>query len=126
MARVECARAVIGIVTALMVLASDGRLSVAASGDGETTLPVPRFVTLHADRVNLRTGPGAGYQLVAVLPQGTLVLVMESDPGGAWLRVTTADDAQGFVQATQVSPDVMMDALKDVGGFGRAAPKKSD
>jgi len=59
MARAECARAVIGIVTALMVLASDGRLSVAASGDGEATLPVPRFVTLHADRVNLRNRPRA-------------------------------------------------------------------
>jgi SH3-like domain-containing protein len=67
MARAGCARAVIGIVTVLMVLASGERPSVAASSDGEATLPVPRFVTLHADRVNLRTGPGDRYPIEWVL-----------------------------------------------------------
>src|ERR1700738_2020313 len=67
MARAGYARAVIGIVPALVVLAGGVRLSFAASADSEASLPVPRFVSLHADRVNLRTGPGDRYPIDWVL-----------------------------------------------------------
>jgi len=50
------ARAVIGIIAALVVLAGGGRISLAASSDADASLPVPRFVSLHSDRVNLRAG----------------------------------------------------------------------
>ena len=44
---------------------SGARLSLAA--EGEASLPVPRFVSLHADKVNLRTGPGDRYPIEWVL-----------------------------------------------------------
>ena len=96
MARAECARAVIGIVTALMVLASDGRLSVAASGDGETTLPVPRFVTLHADRVNLRTGPGDRYPIEWVLTRKEMPVEITGQLEH-WRRIRDWEGTSGWV-----------------------------
>lgn len=72
---------------------------------------------------NLRTGPGTNYQLVAVLSQGTVVLVTETDPGGQWLRVTTPEGATGFMSVEQLSQDVRIDALEEIGGFGKPVVK---
>jgi hypothetical protein len=78
-----------------------------------------RVFSVSAKLGNLRTGPGANYQLVAILSQGTLVLVTETDPAGQWLRVTTPEGATGFVAINQLSPDVRIDALEEVGGFAK-------
>jgi hypothetical protein len=83
---------------------------------------IGRVYSIASSTTALRTGPGAGYQLVAVLPQGMIVLVSETDPTGAWFRVMTPDGGQGFVAATALSPDVRVDALKDIGSF--AKPKE--
>ena len=82
-----------------------------------------RVYSVAAKLGNLRTGPGVNYQLVAVLSQGTVVLVTEADPNGQWLRVTTADGATGFMSVSQLSPDVRIDALEDIGGFGKTMPR---
>ena len=82
-----------------------------------------RVYSVAAKLGNLRTGPGVNYQLVAVLSQGTVVLVTEADPNGQWLRVTTTDGATGFMSVSQLSPDVRIDALEDIGGFGKTTPR---
>lgn len=85
---------------------------------------IGRVYSIAVDSTAVRTGPGATYQVVAVLGQGTVVLVTESDPTGGWYRVSTADGTQGFVPLPSLSPDVRVDALKDLGSFGPAkAPK---
>jgi SH3-like domain-containing protein len=86
-----------------------------------------RVYSVAAKLANLRTGPGSNYQLVAVLGQGTIVLVTEADPTGQWLRVTTPDGATGFMSINQLSPDVRIDALDDIGGFGdKPTPQPSE
>lgn len=91
------------------------------------TVPMPpglvtgRVYSIAAKLGNLRTGPGPNYQLVAILSQGTVVLVTEADPTGAWLRVTTPEGASGFMSADQLSQDVRIDALEDMGGFNKPA-----
>src|SRR4030088_2628667 len=102
MARAGCARAVIGIVAALMVLASDGRLSVAASGDGEAAPPVPRFVTLHADRVNLRTGPGGRYPIEWVLTRKEMPVEITGQLEH-WRRIRDWEGATGWVHERMLS-----------------------
>ena len=87
-------------------------------------LPASKVLTgrvygVSAKQASLRTGPGANYQLLALLNQGTVVLVTEADPGGKWLRVTTPDGASGFIDVGQLTPDVRIDALEDIGGFGK-------
>ena len=78
---------------------------------------VGRVYSIAVDSTAVRTGPGATYQVLAVLSQGTVVLVTETDPTGAWYRVTTAEGTSGFVAQPSLSPDVRVDALKDMGGF---------
>jgi len=80
-----------------------------------------RVYSVAATLGNLRTGPGTNYQLVAVLSQGTVVLVTETDPSGQWLRVTTPEGTTGFMAADQLSQDVRIDALEDIGGFGKSS-----
>ncbi len=83
-----------------------------------------RVYSVAAKQASLRTGPGTNYQLVAVLSQGSVVLVTEADPGGRWLRVATPDGATGFVELNQLSPDVRLDALEEIGGFAKKPPEK--
>jgi curved DNA-binding protein CbpA len=78
-----------------------------------------RVYSIAVDSTAMRTGPGTTYQVVAVLSQGSVVLVTETDPTASWFRVVTAEGASGFVPRPAVSPDVRMDALKDIGSFGK-------
>lgn len=78
---------------------------------------VGRVYSIAVDSTAVRTGPGGTYQVVAVLSMGTVVLVTETDPSGTWLRVVTAEGASGFVPQPALSPDVRVDALKDLGSF---------
>ncbi len=83
-----------------------------------------RVYSVTKEGAAVRTGPGAGYHLEAMLKTGTLVLATEAAPDGAWLRVVTSDGTVGFMSVTEVSPDVPLDALDDVGAFG--APAKPE
>jgi SH3-like domain-containing protein len=67
MARGGYARAVGAMLGALVLLGAGGHLCAAPSNEGEGNLRLPRFVSLHADRVNLRTGPGDRYPIDWVL-----------------------------------------------------------
>lgn len=44
-------------------------------------------------RVNIRRGPGTGYDIVTSLPQGTAVEVIEAD-GSGWVKLRTLDENQ--------------------------------
>lgn len=84
---------------------------------------IGRVYSIAVDSTAVRTGPGATYQVIAVLSQGTVVMVTESDPTGAWYRVTTAEGTQGFVPMPSLSPDVRMDALKGLGSFTKPSQR---
>lgn len=73
-----------------------------AGAGGETAqtrgsgLPVPRFVSLKADQVNLRAGPGRDYPTAWVYKRAGLPLeiVKEFD---VWREVRDADGTQGWI-----------------------------
>jgi len=79
-----------------MVLASGVRLSFAASADSEASLPVPRFVSLHADRVNLRTGPGDRYPIEWVLTRKEMPVEITGQLEH-WRRIRDWEGAEGWV-----------------------------
>lgn len=66
---------------------------------GETT-PDTRRVA--GDRVNLREGPDAGTDSLAILSRGDALEVLGTD--GDWLRVRTEDDEEGWVAARFLAP----------------------
>lgn len=73
-----------------------------AADDAPPKLPVPRYVTLDADEVNLRTGPGLRYPVRLVLKKDGLPvrIVKEFD---AWREIVDRDGDQGWVHKSLLS-----------------------
>jgi SH3-like domain-containing protein len=89
------ARAVIGIIGVVALLMAGGH-ATAAPGDAEAGLPVPRFVSLHADRVNLRTGPGDRYPIDWVFTRKDMPVEVTGQ-FEHWRRIRDWEGTQGWV-----------------------------
>ncbi|MDB5405706.1 MAG: hypothetical protein JWL84_618 [Rhodospirillales bacterium] len=71
-------------------------------GAAEKSLPVPRFVTLRSDQVNLRTGPGERYPIDWVLTRRNMPveIVAEFDN---WRKIRDFEGTTGWVQERMVT-----------------------
>jgi SH3-like domain-containing protein len=69
---------------------------------GGSGLPVPRFVSLKSDRVNLRTGPGTDYPASWVFRRAGLPVEVIKEFEG-WRQVRDAEGAEGWVLQTFLS-----------------------
>lgn len=67
-----------------------------AAPSGQSGLPVPRFVSLKSDKVNVRRGPSTDQAIVWVFTRAGLPveIIAESDN---WRRVRDSEGAQGWV-----------------------------
>jgi SH3-like domain-containing protein len=74
----------------------------AAAADNETSRPVPRFVSLHADRVNLRTGPGSQYPIEWVLTKKEMPVQIIAQ-FEHWRRIRDWEGTVGWVQERMVT-----------------------
>jgi SH3-like domain-containing protein len=70
--------------------------SAAAAASSQTRLPVPRFVSLKSDKVNVRRGPSTDQAIVWVFSRAGLPveIIAESDN---WRRVRDSEGADGWV-----------------------------
>ena len=70
----------------------------------ETGLPLPRFVSLRADEVNLRAGPGTSYPVEWVLLRRDwpVEIIAEYE---TWRRIRDVDGTVGWVHQTMLSGD---------------------
>lgn len=102
--RIEVA---VGIALAILLLA--GTETRAANDDTTVTrpssqshLPVPRFVSLKSDRVNVRKGPSTDQAIVWVFSRAGLPveIIAESDN---WRRVRDSEGADGWVWHSMLS-----------------------
>jgi SH3-like domain-containing protein len=68
----------------------------AAAATSQTHLPIPRFVSLKSDKVNVRRGPSADQAIVWVFSRAGLPveIIAESDN---WRRVRDSEGADGWV-----------------------------
>jgi SH3-like domain-containing protein len=71
-------------------------LTLWSLGLGAGALSLPRFVSLKADRVNLRTGPGTEYPTTWVFRRAGLPLEVVSE-FEAWRQVRDAEGTTGWV-----------------------------
>ena len=92
---------VAGLVGTLLLLflpAGDGEAASVAAGAkaGASGLPVPRFVSLKAGRVNVRVGPGEDYKIAWVFtkPGLPIEVIQEFD---TWRRIRDSDGMVGWV-----------------------------
>lgn len=81
-------------------LGSTGIVSIAYAQ--ESGLPVPRFVSLAADEVNMRTGPGVRYpvQWVYVYKNLPVEVIAEYD---TWRKVRDIEGAEGWIHRAMLS-----------------------
>ena len=92
--------AAIRALCALALLALAAR-SPAAAADEDAGLKVPRFVSLHSDKVNLRTGPGRQYPIEWVLTKKDMPVEIVAQ-FEHWRRIQTSDGTNGWVQEHMV------------------------
>lgn len=69
-----------------------------------SSVPSQGSVVVISSTLNLRSGPGYNYAVVAVVQQGSNLAVMSST--GAWLSVQTEDGQVGWVAAKFTRPAV--------------------
>ncbi len=69
---------------------------------GASGLPLPRFVSLKADRVNVRRGPGYDHEIAWVFLRAGLPveIIAEFD---AWRRIRDSEGAEGWVLGSLLS-----------------------
>ncbi len=70
-------------------------------------LPLPRFVSLRSDEVNLRTGPGVRYPLDWIYSRRDLPVevIAEFD---AWRKIRDWEGTEGWVHQSMLSPRRMV------------------
>lgn len=90
-----------GLALALLLLAGAETRAAsdsapAAGPGGQSHLPIPRFVSLKSDRVNVRKGPSTDQAIVWVFSRAGLPveIIAESDN---WRRVRDSEGADGWV-----------------------------
>ena len=90
------------VVQAAFAFAQDSSGSDTDVKTGASGLPVPRFVTLASDEVNLRTGPGLQYPITWVLVREALPVevIREFD---VWREVRTIDGDEGWLHQSLLS-----------------------
>jgi SH3-like domain-containing protein len=90
----------LGLVIGLLATPGHESIAAPASGPGVRTgssgLPVPRFVSLKAGRVNVRIGPGEDYKIAWVFtrPGLPIEIIQEYD---TWRRIRDSDGTVGWV-----------------------------
>jgi SH3-like domain-containing protein len=92
--------------------------SDASSAGRSTGLPVPRFVSLGADRVNLRYGPGKEYPISWVLARRGLPveIIGEYD---TWRKVKLHDADEGWIHGSLLSSRRTVLVTESVGELRR-------
>ncbi len=96
--------AVAALVLAFATIAAAGSANaqIAARETGESGLPLPRFVSLKADRVNVRRGPGFDHEIAWVFLRAGLPveIIAEFD---TWRRIRDSEGAEGWVLGSLLS-----------------------
>jgi SH3-like domain-containing protein len=92
---------VLCLVAAAMVMSAGARADQAARV-GASGMPLPRFVSLRADEVNLRTGPGTRYPIDWIYRRrGTPVQVI--DEFEIWRRVRDHEGTVGWIHRSMLT-----------------------
>jgi SH3-like domain-containing protein len=73
-----------------------------AQAADKTALPVPRFVTLRSDKVNVRTGPGEQYPIDWVFTRKDMPVEIVAE-FNHWHRIRDVEGTEGWVQERMVT-----------------------
>jgi SH3-like domain-containing protein len=104
MGRRSLALGPIAVVAAMAILIAGAAVSLAQPQHvGQVTgLPLPRFVSLGAERVNVRRGPGADYPLAWTFVRAGLPVEVTQE-FDVWRRIRTSTGEEGWVLGALLS-----------------------
>ena len=95
------------IILGIFVVASDGQAVSAPTERGEETLgasglPLPRFISISADRANMRAGPGEQYPIMWVYEKKLypMEIVEEYEQ---WRKVRDNEGSEGWIHVVLLS-----------------------
>ena len=90
-----------GLAFLLLILFAANAFCVQALAEG-SGLPLPRFVSLRADQVNLRTGPGVQYPVEWVYQRKDLPVEIITEYR-TWRKIRDWQSTQGWVHQSMLS-----------------------
>ena len=93
--------------------------AAAAADRGKSGLPLPRFVSLKASRVNMRVGPGREYSVDWMFTKRGLPLEILQEYDN-WRKVRDSDGAEGWIVQTLLTGKrtaLISPWLKEEGGM---------
>ncbi len=91
--------AILWLILAVLLLPGAGSSQVPPTGSG---LPLPRYVSLRAKEVNLRTGPGVRYPVDWVYRRRQLPVEVIAE-FGTWRKVRDSQGTEGWVHQSLLS-----------------------
>ncbi len=95
-----------GVAAAIAVLVAGAAGPVDAAGDigvgSQSRLPVPRFVSLKSDRVNVRGGPAKDHEVTWVFTRSGLPVEITAEFEN-WRRIRDWEGAEGWVYHSLLS-----------------------
>ena len=110
-------RGTVGVLALVVLLALDGQPADAQAGRS-TGLPLPRFVSLAVDRVNVRFGPGKQYPINWVFARkGMPVEIIEEFD--TWRKIRDYEGEEGWIHSSLLSSKRMVMITGDVRNLRR-------
>jgi len=109
------------IFLCFIAIAAIGAAAAADAAKKGSGLPLPRFVSLRAGEVNLRTGPGVQYPVDWVYQRQNLPVEIIAEYG-TWRKVRDWQGTQGWVHQSMVAPKRTFIVTGDI----RTIHRKSD
>lgn len=102
--RVSFGRTVLALFVAVGLLVGGAGCALAQTAKGPSGLPLPRFVSLKSDEVNVRVGPGTDYAIKWTFKRRgwPVEVVQEFDN---WRRIRDSDGAEGWVYHSLLASD---------------------
>jgi SH3-like domain-containing protein len=79
-----------------------GLLPTPPASSAEVNLPVPRFVSLRSDEVNVRTGPGVRYPVDWVFVKKTMPVEVLAEVD-TWRKIRSLDGTEGWVHQSMLT-----------------------
>ncbi|MEW5423751.1 SH3 domain-containing protein [Amorphus sp. 3PC139-8] len=102
--RLSFSRTVIVALVAAVLAVGGAVAAQAQTAKGPSGLPLPRFVSLKSNEVNVRVGPGTDYAIKWTFKrQGWPVEVVQEFDN--WRRIRDSDGAEGWVYHSLLSSD---------------------
>ncbi len=104
MTRLKPSLVAAGIAACFLSLAAAAPAAAQSSGPalGPSGLPLPRFVSLKSDRVNVREGPGETYRVAWTYVRSKLPVEITQE-FDTWRRIRDADGTEGWVSQSLLS-----------------------